>query len=147
MEAQEDPRRSSCGTTEVATAIQHRLLVADDEEIIRQRLVELGGKMNFAVTAASDGDEAWKLFQKDPPDLVVLDIYMPRINGLTVLHHIKGIRPDCPVILITGFLQYEQLIQRDKVKPDGFIIKPFHSEKLANLMADLVRRKHPDYQF
>jgi YesN/AraC family two-component response regulator len=120
-----------------------KLLVADDEEIIRQRLVELGRKLNFEVTAGADGYEAWELFQKDPPDLVILDIYMPRMNGLQVLHYIKDANPDCPVILITGFLQYEQLIQRDRVKPDGYIIKPFHFEKIANLMLQLVEKKMP----
>jgi YesN/AraC family two-component response regulator len=120
-----------------------KLLVADDEEIIRQRLVELGHKLNFEVNAACDGLEAWELYQKDPPDLVILDIYMPRMNGLQVLHFIKEAHPDCPVILITGFLQYEQLIQRDRVKPDGYIIKPFHFEKIANLMLQLVEKRLP----
>jgi YesN/AraC family two-component response regulator len=120
-----------------------KLLVADDEEIIRQRLVELGHKLNFEVNAAADGMETWELFQKSPPDLVILDIYMPRMNGLQVLHYIKEAHPECPVILITGFLQYEQLIQKDRVKPDGYIIKPFHFEKIANLMLQLVEKKMP----
>jgi YesN/AraC family two-component response regulator len=120
-----------------------KLLVVDDEEIIRKRLVELGHKLNFEVSAAADGMEAWEMFQKDPPDLVILDIYMPRMNGIQVLHYIKEAHPDCPVILITGFLQYEQLIQRDRVKPDGYIIKPFHFEKIANLMLQLVEKKIP----
>jgi CheY-like chemotaxis protein len=117
-----------------------KLLLADDEEIIRLRLKELGERLGFEVTAAVDGLEAWEAYKKDPPDLVVLDIYMPRMNGLQVLHYIKESHPDCPVILITGFLQYEQLIQRDRVKPDGYIIKPFHFEKIANLMLNLVDR-------
>ncbi|RJP76610.1 MAG: response regulator [Candidatus Zixiibacteriota bacterium] len=118
-----------------------KLLVADDEEIIRLRLKELGEKLGFDVTVAADGYEAWEAFKKNPPDLAVLDIYMPRMNGLQVLHYIKETRPDCPVILITGFLQYEQLIQRDRVKPDGYIIKPFHFEKIANLMLQLMEKQ------
>ncbi len=120
-----------------------KLLVADDEEIIRTRLVELGTKLGFEVQAAVDGFEAWELYKKGPPDLVILDIYMPRMNGIQVLHYIKESHPDCPVILITGFLQYEQLIQRDRVKPDGYIIKPFHFEKIANLMLQLIEKKEP----
>jgi len=118
-----------------------RLLLADDEQIIRGRLLQLGEKLGFSVEAAVDGLEAWEAFKREMPDLVILDIYMPRMNGLQVLHNIKESYPDCPVILITGFLQYEQLIQKDRVKPDGFIIKPFHLEKIANLMLQLVEAR------
>jgi len=118
-----------------------RLLLADDEQIIRSRLQQLGEKLGFVVEAAGDGLEAWEAFKRKMPDLVILDIYMPRMNGLQVLHNIKESYPDCPVILITGFLQYEQLIQKDRVKPDGFIIKPFHLEKIANLMLQLVEAR------
>ncbi len=117
-----------------------RLLLADDEQIIRSRLQTLGEKLGFVVETAADGLEAWEAFRRDMPDLVILDIYMPRMNGLQVLHNIKESYPDCPVILITGFLQYEQLIQKDRVKPDGFIIKPFHLEKIANLMLQLSEK-------
>ena len=119
------------------------LLVVDDEEIIRNRLKELGENLGFNVRTAKDGVEAWESFKDKEPDLVILDIYMPRMNGLLVLHKIKECNPECPVILITGFLHYEQLIQKDRVKPDGFIIKPFHLEKIANLMLELVE-KHED---
>jgi YesN/AraC family two-component response regulator len=118
-----------------------KLLLADDEQIIRGRLQQLGEKLGFDVYAAADGLEAWEIFNREHPDLVVLDIYMPRMNGLQVLHNIKEQDSDCPVILITGFLQYEQLIQKDRVKPDGFIIKPFHLDKIANLMLQLVETR------
>ena len=114
------------------------LLVADDEEIIRNRLKDLGEKLGFTVYTAKDGMEGWETFKEKQPDLVVLDIYMPRMNGLLLLHKIKEFCPERPVILITGFLHYEQLIQKDRIKPDGFIIKPFHLEKIANLMLELV---------
>lgn len=117
------------------------LLVVDDEEIIRERLKELGEKLGFKVRTAKDGVEAWDCFKEKQPDLVILDIYMPRMNGLLVLHKIKEVNPECPVILITGFLHYEQLVQKDRIKPDGFIIKPFHLEKIANLMLELVEKR------
>lgn len=117
------------------------LLVADDEEIIRNRLKELGEKLGFNVFMAKDGVEGWDVYKETRPDLAVLDIYMPRMNGLLLMHKIKESHPECPVILITGFLHYEQLIQKDRIKPDGFIIKPFHLEKIANLMLELVETK------
>lgn len=126
------------------TPVQSRyltLLVVDDEDIIRKRLRELGEKLGFTVHTANDGAEGWDKYKEVQPDLAILDIYMPRMNGLLLMHKIKEINPECPVILITGFLHYEQLIQRDRIKPEGFIIKPFHLEKIANLILELVDKK------
>jgi YesN/AraC family two-component response regulator len=114
------------------------LLVVDDEEIIRERLKDLGEKLGLDVHTANDGVDGWEAFKDVQPDLAILDIYMPRMNGLLLMHKIKEMQPDCPVILITGFLHYEQLIQKDRIKPEGFIIKPFHMEKIANLILELV---------
>ena len=114
------------------------LLVVDDEEIIRERLKDLGEKLGLDVHTANDGVDGWEAFREVQPDLAILDIYMPRMNGLLLMHKIKEMQPDCPVILITGFLHYEQLIQKDRIKPEGFIIKPFHMEKIANLILELV---------
>ncbi len=126
------------GDGQLDNELQKKLLIADDEDIIRNRLSELGEKLGFDVYKAKDGMEGWDLFKEVKPDIAVLDIYMPRLNGLLLMHKIKEFSPDCPVILITGFLHYEQLIQKDRIKPDGFIIKPFHLEKIANLMLDLT---------
>ncbi|MBU1880745.1 response regulator [bacterium] len=115
-----------------------RLLIVDDEEIIRTRLQELGEKLGFTVFTAADGVAGWDLFRDVKPDIAVLDIYMPKMNGLLLMHKIKENFPESPVILITGFLHYEQLIEKDRIKPDGFIIKPFHLEKIANLILELT---------
>ncbi|MFH1863210.1 MAG: response regulator, partial [bacterium] len=108
------------------------------EDSIRKQLKELGEKLGFSVLAARDGLEAWEMFRKWQPDLVAIDIYMPRMNGLTVFHKIKEISPATPVIMITGFLHYEQLIQKDRLKPDGFLTKPFRMDDIANMMLNLV---------
>jgi len=119
-----------------------RLLVVDDEELIRNRLKDLGEKLGFTVVTAADGVAGWDLFRDVKPDIAVLDIYMPKMNGLLLMHKIKENYPEVPVILITGFLHYEQLIEKDRIKPDGFIIKPFHLEKIANLILELTEDVH-----
>lgn len=128
-------------STEKAAEKKVKVLIADDEEIIRNRLKELGEKLGFEVYTAHDGVDGWDIFREINPDLAILDIYMPRMNGLLLMHKVKELAPDVPVILITGFLHYEQLIQKDRIKPDGFIIKPFHLEKIANLMLELVETR------
>ncbi len=119
-----------------------KLLVIDDESIIRQRLQEIGEKQGFEVRMAADGVQGWASFKKDPPDLVILDIYMPRMNGLMVLSKIRELCPDCPVILITGFMHYEQLVHIcSSAKPDGCIIKPLDVARITHLMLTLVHKK------
>jgi CheY-like chemotaxis protein len=124
-----------------------RMLVVDDEPIIRQRLKELGESLGFEVTAAINGVEAIRLFRQVSPDIVVLDLYMPGINGLTVMAKLREIHPDCPIILITGFLPYEKLIQiTSGTRPDGCLAKPLSIAKTANLILDLVGRGDPVHQ-
>ncbi len=114
------------------------LLIADDEEIIRNRLIEMSKLLGFKAYAACDGVEAWELYQQTKPNIVILDIYMPRMNGLAVMQKIKEVHPNCPVILITGFMHFEQLVQKSKIKPDGFITKPFTMNTVINAILKLV---------
>jgi YesN/AraC family two-component response regulator len=114
------------------------LLIADDEEIIRVRLKEMSIMLGFEAYTAKDGAEAWELFLKHRPDVVILDIYMPRMNGLLVMQKIKETIATCPVILITGFMHFEQLVQKNEIKPDGFITKPFNLNTVINALLKLV---------
>jgi YesN/AraC family two-component response regulator len=117
------------------------LLIADDEEIIRARLADMGVMLGFKAYPAKDGVEALRIFQQMNPDIVILDIYMPRMNGLAVMQRIKEARPDCPVILITGFMHFEQLVHKNQIKPDGFISKPFNLNTVINALLKLVLNK------
>jgi YesN/AraC family two-component response regulator len=122
----------------------YKLLVADDEELVRKRLRELGERAGFQVQEARNGTEAWKIYQEFQPDLSVIDIYMPGMNGLTVLFHIKEKHPESPVILITGFLHYEQIVQVSRIKPDACLIKPLKSDEITALMNRLVAEHRAD---
>ena len=115
-----------------------KLLVADDEETIRLSLKKIGVMMGFEVHTAVDGHEAWETYQLVSPDIVILDIYMPRMNGLMLLAKIKEANAECPVILITGYTQYQQLVMKSDIKPEGFITKPFSMEKIAKCLIELV---------
>jgi len=120
--------------------LKAKLLVVDDESSIRRHLQTLAESLGFEVCAASDGVEGWQAFLTERPDLVILDIYMPRMNGLALLSKIKADAPECPVVLITGFLNYEQLIKAGGDKPDGCIIKPLNLKKTGDLLVRLARQ-------
>ncbi len=85
-----------------------RILLVDDEEgiqlLYREELKEEG----FTVISAYNGDEALEKFRQEAPDLVILDINMPGMNGIEVLRQMKEINPDLPVILNSAYQEFKQ---------------------------------------
>lgn len=120
------------------------VLIVDDEEPIRRSLSDLATHLGFQVHTAEDGISGWEKFQEIQPALVIMDIYMPRLNGLLAMSMMKEADSDCPVILITGYQHYEMMMERHQLKPDGFILKPFDMPTITNSMMTLIdKRRNP----
>jgi len=132
---------STTATNDIKKYSNLNLLVADDEKQILEVVTKIGEMLGFKVFSAKDGQQAWKLFKTKKPDIVISDIYMPFINGLFLLLKIKEMREDCPVILMTGYAHYKQIIDKDKMRPDGFIQKPFSVEQIYKAIAKTVQQK------
>lgn len=117
------------------------VLVVDDEPMIRRfagRVLREGG---FGVYEAADGVEALDLIHAGMADLEVVlsDIVMPRLNGVQLLQTLSTLRPDLPVILMSGFATAE-LAQRGIVSPCGVLSKPFTPEALLTEVRRCIRR-------
>ena len=82
------------------------ILLADDEKNIREFCKQELEDEGYRVILARDGREAIKLFQKERPDLVILDLRMPRLGGLDAIEPIWAIAPEVPIILFTANDQY-----------------------------------------
>lgn len=85
-----------------------RILLVDDEEGIQLLYREEFEDSGYAVDSARNGEEALDIFKANPPDLVVLDINMPGMNGIEVLRQMKEIRADLPIILSSAYQEYKQ---------------------------------------
>jgi DNA-binding response OmpR family regulator len=85
-----------------------RILLVDDEESIQLLYREEFEDEGFTVDSAYNGIDALAKFQKDPPDLVILDINMPGMNGIEVLRQMKELRADLPIILSSAYQEYKQ---------------------------------------
>ena len=85
-----------------------RILLVDDEEGIQLLYREEFEDAGYAVESARDGLEALDKFKTNPPDLVVLDINMPGMNGIEVLRQMKELRADLPIILSSAYQEYKQ---------------------------------------
>ena len=79
-----------------------KILVIDDEQGIRNLLDTLLSRKGYEVVLASNGQKGLELFRRERPDVVVLDLKMPEMNGLTVLQQVRQLNPAQPVVILTG---------------------------------------------
>jgi DNA-binding NtrC family response regulator len=107
-----------------------KVLVVDDEGIIRKGLCEIVSSEGFQTCEASGGKAALLQFQKEKPDLALLDMKMPDISGLEVLRELKKINPGFPVIIVTAFGDIPSAVEAIKEGAYDFLTKPLNSEKL-----------------
>jgi len=106
-----------------------RILVVDDEEHIRHSLRGVLSDEGFGVLEAGDGRRARELIAESP-DLVILDVWLPEIDGITLLEEIKSTHPGLPVIIICGHANIEAAVRATRLGAADFIEKPFSLEAL-----------------
>jgi two-component system, OmpR family, alkaline phosphatase synthesis response regulator PhoP len=109
------------------------MVVDDNPDIITIVKTILEGK-GYNVLSASSGQELLSLLDNQKPDLIILDIMMPEMDGLEVLGRLKGVTETAsiPVILLTAKVQYEDVLGGYKLGADYYITKPFTSTQLVN---------------
>ncbi len=105
---------------------QERLLVVDDEFLIRWSLQQDLGKEGYEVLTAESGEEALRMIDESPPDLVLLDIHLPGLDGVKVLEKIRVTDPDLPVIMITAYGMVESAVAAMRLGAFDYISKPFN---------------------
>ena len=106
------------------------LLIVDDEPSILQSLGGLLSDEGFTVTTAANGYEALKIIEAESPDLVLLDIWMPGIDGIETLKEIKKENPNIQVIIITGHGTIETAVRATKLGAYDLIEKPLSIDKV-----------------
>jgi CheY-like chemotaxis protein len=79
-----------------------KVLVIDDEQGIRSLLDTLLSRKGYDVVLADGGRKGLELFRRERPDVIVLDLNMPQMDGITVLQQVRSLNPDQPVIVLTG---------------------------------------------
>ena len=118
-----------------------RILVADDDVTTRQWISQILRAEKFAVTAVADGRAAWKKLQKTKFDLVVLDVWMPKMNGLDVLAALRGKRARPKVIVITSDDTPGTLLAAIREHAYHYIAKPIERETLITLVHESLGQK------
>ena len=109
-------------------------LLVDDEPQLLNILKQVAETIGMDTLTAANGKEALKLYDEHRPDIIISDIYMPELNGIKLLQEVKKINPEEPVVLITGYAHYRQLIDNLDFTPDGFLEKPFDLRKIIEII-------------
>jgi len=117
-----------------------KVLVIDDEQVLRDGAERILTRMNFQVFKASRGDEGLKILEKEPVSIVLLDMKMPGMDGMEVLKRIKEMERGILVIVITGFATVETAIEAMKRGAYDFIPKPYEPEQLR-IVVNRAREK------
>ena len=118
---------------------QQKVLVADDEAQIRNILSIYLKKAGFEVVEAADGAEALVKVQSDKPDIIVLDIMMPVMDGLEVCKQVRKIS-DIPIIMLTAKDEDDDRILGLEIGADDYITKPFNTREVVARVNAVLRR-------
>ena len=117
----------------------NRVLVADDDSNICELLRLYLEKEGFAVTLAADGVQAVEQFQKDPPDIMLLDIMMPQLDGWQVLREVRK-TSECPIIMLTAKGEVFDKVLGLELGADDYIVKPFDTKEVVARIKAVLRR-------
>ena len=118
-----------------------KMLIADDNKQITSILSNYARKEGFEPVVALDGEEALRLFDEHEPDIamVLLDVMMPKVDGLTVLRRIRERGSDLPVLLLTARDAVESRVEGLDLGADDYLTKPFATQELLARLRALLR--------
>ena len=119
-----------------------RVLIVEDEPNIVESLSFVLTREGFEVASVLDGEAAVKTLRRDPPDLMILDVMIPRLNGFEVLKVVKSdpLLKSIPVIVLTAKGQLQDRRLAEEIGSDGFMTKPFSNRDIVEQVRRLIRR-------
>jgi DNA-binding response OmpR family regulator len=120
--------------------VKARIAVVEDEPAIRRGVVDALKLSGYDVAEAADGQSGLREAQTDGVDLVLLDLLLPKLNGLAVLDEIKRTCPSRPVIILTARGGEDDRVKGLKMGADDYVVKPFSARELLARVEAVLRR-------
>jgi two-component system alkaline phosphatase synthesis response regulator PhoP len=117
-----------------------RILVVDDEESIVKLISFNLGKEGFQVVAAGDGNEAWECIQRDRPDLIVLDVMLPEMDGFSLCRMLRQEGSTIPILMLTAKDGEIDKVLGLEMGADDYMTKPFSPRELVARVRAILRR-------
>lgn len=119
-----------------------KVLLADDDQEILQSMEKSITRQGFTVVTASDGEEAWEKIGQDDPDVILLDLTMPKMDGFAVLKKLRESPPTRkwqPVIIVSGRTELDDMRQGFSLEADHYLTKPCSMEAIIKAIRLMLR--------
>ena len=114
---------------------KRRLLVVEDEPLLGVAIADALRQEGWIVDVAEDGARGEELFKQHSPELVLVDLVMPQMDGMELLRRIKAVDPECTVVMITAHGSVERAVEAMRDGAADFITKPFRMNQLVVRLA------------
>jgi two-component system chemotaxis response regulator CheY len=125
--------------------MSHSVLIADDAAYMREMLRDILSQGGYEIAAeASDGDEAVQAYREHSPDLVTLDIVMPRKSGLDALREIMAIDPGASVIICSALGQEALVKDMMSAGAKGYLVKPFKPDQVLEVVGMVMAKQNQE---
>ncbi len=121
---------------------QARILIAEDDQGVRTSLTRALTFQNYKVTAVNDGAQALEAVDGQLPDLVILDVSMPHVDGLTACRMIREKYRSLPILMLTARHEISDRVAGLDAGADDYVVKPFALEELSARVRSMLRRTH-----
>lgn len=118
------------------------VLFAEDDTITRTQMGEILEMLFAKVYVAEDGEEAYRIYEEELPDIIITDIKMPKKDGLNLIKRVRQNNYNIPIVLMTSFAEQELLLDAANLSIDGYLVKPVELEKLTFTVCRAVQRTH-----
>ncbi|MCX6079892.1 MAG: response regulator [Chloroflexi bacterium] len=115
-----------------------KILIVDDAEFLRVRLTKMLDTDGFQVFQAENGLKAVEVYKEIHPDVVLMDVTMPEMDGLTALKTIIGFDPKARIIMLTALGQESVVLEAVKSGARDFIVKPFEHDRVMKAISKLL---------
>ncbi|MBI4304563.1 MAG: response regulator [Chloroflexi bacterium] len=122
-----------------------KILIVEDEENILELLSAIFGD-HYGVSCARDGEEGLRMAREDSPDIVLLDVRLPKVNGYEVCRQVKSdpSTSHAKVLMLSGMVQNADLREAEEAGADGYVAKPFSPMELVKRVEGLLGNNRRD---
>jgi two-component system chemotaxis response regulator CheY len=117
-----------------------KLLIVDDSLVVRDAILRSAGSSVIEqVFRAGDGEEAVAIFARERPEMVTMDLTLPRLDGLGAIRRIREISPDTSILVISALNSHKTAMQAISLGACGFLTKPFTAREISEALDQLAR--------
>lgn len=117
-----------------------RLLIVEDEQAIRQQLVDFFHSQQFIIDQAADGKEGLYFAQEFDYDLAIIDLGLPEVDGISIVKSVRESGKKYPILILTARGHWQDKVEGLEAGADDYLVKPFHTEELRARANALIRR-------